>query len=169
MDYKKKGQRDLGNVLERRTQRNARTNRKTSRSAQISWRKWEFHFSFLWSPTRPDHKNVSLASLKCTVGNKACVSCLRGGWLWVKGQHSGWTSSSSCLSLLVSCCHYYFIFLNGMSKVASGQWTQLTTRRLDRKHQVELMKLWMSHFEFAMEQKLQVHQSLEKKKKQPRA
>lgn len=30
MDYKKKGQRDLGNVLETRARRNAHTNRKTS-------------------------------------------------------------------------------------------------------------------------------------------
>lgn len=61
MDYKKKGQRDLGNVLETRARRNAHTNRKTSGSTQISRRKWEFHFgAFLWSPARSNYKKIYL-------------------------------------------------------------------------------------------------------------
>lgn len=59
---------------------------------------------------------------KCAEGNKADVSCLKGKAL--VSQRSALKAELHFFfswSLLVSCCHYYFIFCNGMSKVASGQ------------------------------------------------
>lgn len=116
MDYKKKGQRDLGNVLETKARRNAHTNRKTSGSTQISRRKWEFHFgAFLWSPARSNYKKIYL---------KASWETHSKQYSWFQVGVEAFLSESQNQTSLCLLLYWFLVVITiSLSVMGSSRWS----------------------------------------------